>query len=76
MTVYMAPCLNILLWAFLPCEVVSLAIQRLAVRASTVPAPVVVPPSQSFEGNDGPWSSFTLQIGMVLDEAIALASTC
>lgn len=31
--------------------------------ASSPPAPLVIPPSQDFDGNDGPWSSFYLQIG-------------
>ena len=25
--------------------------------------PIVVPPSQDFDGNDGPWSSFAIQVG-------------
>jgi hypothetical protein len=29
----------------------------------TVAAPIVVDPSQDWDGNDGPWSSFALQIG-------------
>ena len=28
--------------------------QELAARASTIPAPIVIPASQNFEGNDGP----------------------
>ncbi|KAI4192991.1 MAG: hypothetical protein LQ348_003004 [Seirophora lacunosa] len=32
-------------------------------RDTTTPAPIVVPASQNFEGNDGPWSSFTVRIG-------------
>lgn len=31
--------------------------------ASSPPAPLIIPPSQDFDGNDGPWSSFYLQIG-------------
>ncbi|TVY73139.1 hypothetical protein LSUE1_G008117 [Lachnellula suecica] len=27
------------------------------------PTPLVVPPSQSWDGNDGPWSSFSLRVG-------------
>ncbi|KAF2810258.1 acid protease, partial [Mytilinidion resinicola] len=27
------------------------------------PAPYVVPPSQSFDGNDGPWSTFFISVG-------------
>jgi hypothetical protein len=29
-------------------------------RATTIPAPLVVDPSQSFEGADGSWSTFTI----------------
>lgn len=37
---------------------------RLAKRAaSPIPAPVVFQPTQAFDGNDGPWSSFPIQIG-------------
>src|SRR5712672_1538661 len=32
-------------------------------RASTVPEPYVVPPSQSFDGNDGAWSTFNINVG-------------
>ncbi|KAB2576355.1 hypothetical protein DBV05_g5015 [Lasiodiplodia theobromae] len=32
-------------------------------RRETQPAPVVVEPSQEWDGNDGPWSSFVLQVG-------------
>lgn len=33
------------------------------VRTSSIPEPIVIPASQNFEGNDGPWSSFTIRIG-------------
>ena len=33
------------------------------VRKSLEASRIVIPASQNFEGNDGPWSSFTLQIG-------------
>ena len=36
---------------------------QLSPRASTIPAPIVIPASQEFEGNDGPWSTFTLRLG-------------
>lgn len=36
---------------------------QLSPRASTVPAPIVIPASQEFEGNDGPWSTFTVRLG-------------
>ena len=32
-------------------------------RASTIPAPYVVPPSQSFDSNDGAWSTFSINVG-------------
>ena len=39
------------------------------------PAPVVIPASQNFEGNDGPWSTFTLQIGTPAQDVNVLVST-
>ena len=32
-------------------------------RAQLVPAPISIPATQTFDGNDGPWSSFPIQIG-------------
>lgn len=29
----------------------------------TIPAPISVPPSQFWDGNDGPWSSFPIRVG-------------
>ena len=29
----------------------------------TIPAPIIVAASQDFDGNDGPWSSFEIQVG-------------
>lgn len=49
--------------------------QHLAVRASTVPAPIVIPLSQNFEGNDGPWSTFTLRIGSPAQDVTVMIST-
>lgn len=49
--------------------------QHLAARASTVPAPIVIPPSQNFEGNDGPWSTFTLRIGSPAQDVNVMVST-
>ncbi|OCK84717.1 acid protease [Lepidopterella palustris CBS 459.81] len=34
-----------------------------APRATTIPAPYVVPPSQSFDGDDGRWSTFSINVG-------------
>ncbi|KAL8853710.1 MAG: hypothetical protein Q9221_001521 [Calogaya cf. arnoldii] len=45
------------------------------VRKSFVPKPIVIPASQDFEGNDGPWSSFTLQIGTPAQIVNVLVST-
>ena len=43
--------------------------------ASSSPAPIVIPPSQDFDGNDGPWSSFYLQVGTTPQDVKALIST-
>lgn len=32
-------------------------------RELSLPAPIVIPASQDFDGNDGPWSSFALRLG-------------
>ena len=40
-----------------------------------LPAPIVVPASQDFDGNDGPWSSFTLQVGSPPQNLKVLIST-
>ena len=42
---------------------------------STVPAPIVFPPSQQFEGNDGPWSTFTLRLGTPEQDVNVMVST-
>lgn len=56
-------------------QAVSRSTQNIAARASTVPAPIVIPPSQNFEGNDGPWSTFTLRIGSPAQDVNVLVST-
>ena len=43
--------------------------------ASSSPAPLVIPPSQDFDGNDGPWSSFYLEIGSPPQDVKVLIST-
>ena len=50
---------------------------QLASRSTntTVPAPVVFPPSQEFEGNDGPWSSFTVRLGTPPQNVNLMVST-
>jgi len=35
----------------------------LQLRATTTPAPISFSPSQAFEGNDGPWSTFVIRVG-------------
>ncbi|KAH8599268.1 aspartic peptidase domain-containing protein [Bisporella sp. PMI_857] len=34
-----------------------------AINSTTIPSPIVIPASQDWDGADGPWSSFILQIG-------------
>lgn len=43
--------------------------------ASSSAAPIAIPPSQDFDGNDGPWSSFYLQIGSPAQNIKVLIST-
>ena len=43
--------------------------------ASSPPEPIVIPPSQDFDGNDGPWSSFYLEIGSPAQYVKVLIST-
>ncbi|KAL8822464.1 MAG: hypothetical protein Q9191_006801 [Dirinaria sp. TL-2023a] len=43
--------------------------------SNTTAAPVVVPASQNFEGNDGPWSTFTLRIGNPAQDVTVMVST-
>ena len=43
--------------------------------ASTVPAPISIAPSQEFQGNDGPWSTFPVQIGTPPQTLNVLVST-
>jgi hypothetical protein len=44
-------------------------------RATTLPAPLVVQPSQSFEGADGAWSTFNVAVGTPGQSFHVLAST-
>lgn len=44
-------------------------------RTSILPAPIVIPASQDFDGNDGPWSSFALQVGKPAQDVKVLIST-
>lgn len=43
--------------------------------ASAYPPPRSIPPSQDFDGNDGPWSSFYLEIGSPAQDVKVLIST-
>ena len=42
---------------------------------TTIPAPIVFPPSQQFEGNDGPWSTFSLRLGTPQQDVNVMVST-
>jgi hypothetical protein len=44
-------------------------------QSATVPAPIVIPASQNWVGNDGPWSSFTLQVGTPAQDVDVFIST-
>lgn len=44
-------------------------------RAPSLPAPIVIPASQDFDGNDGPWSSFVIQVGTPAQNVKVLIST-
>ncbi|KAG7008529.1 amidophosphoribosyltransferase [Physcia stellaris] len=51
-------------------------IRSLSPRANTtIPAPIVFPPSQEFQGNDGPWSTFTLRLGTPEQDVNVMVST-
>ena len=48
-----------------------------AVATTTVPAPISVDPSERFEGNDGPWSTFAIRVGTPAQDVrvlVAMAS--
>lgn len=47
----------------------------LLLRTPPLPAPIVIPASQDFDGNDGPWSSFALQVGNPAQDVKVLIST-
>lgn len=44
-------------------------------RAKSASAPIEVPPSQDFDGPDGPWSSFVIQVGTPSQTVKVLIST-
>lgn len=66
-----------LLWLFLsglPSIMGSLN-RFLEPRGLSLPAPIVIPASQDFDGNDGPWSSFTLRVGTPAQTVKVMIST-
>lgn len=48
---------------------------QLSRRSTSTPAPIEFPASQDFDGNDGPWSSFALQLGTPPQTVKVLIST-
>ncbi|RDL35259.1 uncharacterized protein BP5553_07190 [Venustampulla echinocandica] len=54
---------------------VALAIQHVVESRDTYPAPIIVPSSLDWDGNDGPWSSFALQAGTPPQTIKVLPST-
>ena len=44
-------------------------------RELSLPAPIVIPASQDFDGNDGPWSSFALRLGTPAQTVKVMIST-
>ncbi|RSL75145.1 hypothetical protein CEP51_011133 [Fusarium floridanum] len=55
--------------------VASLLLASLPVCRAGSPSAIVIPPSQYFEGNDGPWSSFNVRVGTTHQDARVLVST-
>ncbi|KAF4635415.1 hypothetical protein G7Y89_g2680 [Cudoniella acicularis] len=53
-------------------DVQSVSIQR---RTQVIPAPIVVPPSEYFEGIDGSWSTFNIRVGSPAQSVRVVAST-
>ncbi|TVY81659.1 hypothetical protein LSUE1_G003536 [Lachnellula suecica] len=50
-------------------------VQRLEKRVQVIPAPIIVPPSQFFEGIDGSWSTFIIRAGSPEQSVRVIAST-
>lgn len=68
--------LRILPWFIFGIVFKATAVQSLGSSATpSLPAPIVIPASQDFDGNDGPWSSFTIQIGTPAQDVKVLIST-
>ncbi|KAK5136542.1 hypothetical protein LTR08_002886 [Meristemomyces frigidus] len=49
--------------------------RRADTNTTTIPAAISIAPSQYFEGNDGPWSSFALQVGTPAQDVRVFPST-
>jgi len=61
--------------AVLPPFARQVSIMRLKPRATAVPAPFVVNPSQKFDGDDGSWSTFEIGVGTPQQKFRVLIST-
>ncbi|EEU34955.1 uncharacterized protein NECHADRAFT_78521 [Fusarium vanettenii 77-13-4] len=59
----------------LAAAVASLLLASLPACQASSPSAIVIPPSQYFEGNDGPWSSFNVRVGTTPQDARVLVST-
>ncbi|KAI9723765.1 MAG: hypothetical protein M1812_001065 [Candelaria pacifica] len=57
------------------CSTVQSLVADLTIRSEVSPAAIVVPPSQSWEGNDGQWSTFTFRVGNPPQNVNLLPST-
>ncbi|KAK5745724.1 hypothetical protein LTR17_001225 [Elasticomyces elasticus] len=51
------------------------SIVKRAENTTTIPLPIVVAPSQYWDGVDGPWSSFALQVGTPAQNVRVMVST-
>ncbi|KAF6218570.1 hypothetical protein HO133_005920 [Letharia lupina] len=70
------PILSRLLWLSQYIVLVSASNFALVERASAsaVPTPISVAPSQNWDGDDGPWSSFTIQVGTPIQDVRVFVS--
>ncbi|CAK4030605.1 hypothetical protein DOTSEDRAFT_19656 [Lecanosticta acicola] len=51
------------------------AIEERATNSTTIPAAIEIGPSQYWDGDDGPWSSFPLQVGHAVQNIRVMVST-
>ncbi|KAK4556953.1 hypothetical protein LTR86_005934 [Recurvomyces mirabilis] len=56
-------------------ELVETTLERRKVNTTDIPAPISIAPSQYWDGIDGPWSSFALQVGTPAQNVRVFAST-